>query len=270
MVRPFLLRRTKREVLRELPPKQEIDQLCAPTARQRRLYDALSATLLADVEKKIADVGLARSGINILTALLRLRQMACDPRLVDPSQPAATSAKREAFLELVKSLVEGGRRVLVFSQFVELLTLWRGDLDALGVAYEYLDGRTRDREGCVTRFQTGTAPLFLISLKAGGTGLNLTAADTVIHCDPWWNPAVEEQATARAHRVGQTRAVTVYRLVARGTVEDRVDALKDRKRTLADAVIGHDPREATALAGLTADDIAMLLADATGSDDDEA
>ncbi len=269
MVRPFLLRRTKREVLKELPPKQEIDQVVAPTARQRRLYDALSATLLADVERKIEEVGLARSGINILTALLRLRQMACDPRLVDAGQPAATSAKRDAFLDLVRSLTEEGRRVLVFSQFVELLTLWRADLDAAGIGYEYLDGRTRDREGAVTRFQTGTVPLFLISLKAGGTGLNLTAADTVIHCDPWWNPAVEDQATDRAHRIGQTRSVTVYRLITKGTVEEKIVALKGRKKALAEAVIAED---AGALKGLSADDVRLLLGGAEGDgfeDDDE-
>jgi SNF2 family DNA or RNA helicase len=175
---------------------------------------------------------------------------------VDPSQPAALSAKRQRFLELISALVEEGRRVLVFSQFVELLTLWREDLDAQGIAYEYLDGRTKDRDGAVARFQEGTAPLFLISLKAGGTGLNLTAADTVIHCDPWWNPAVEEQASDRAHRIGQTRAVTVYRLIARGTVEERIEELKRRKRALADAVVSAD---AGALRGLSEEDITLLL-----------
>ncbi len=269
MVRPFLLRRTKRDVLTELPPKQEIDQVVAPTARQRRLYDALSATLLADVERSIEEKGLARSGINILTALLRLRQMACDPRLVDPSQAASTSAKRDAFLDLVRALTAEGRRALVFSQFVELLTLWRADLDDAGIAYEYLDGRTRDREAAVARFQTGGVALFLISLKAGGTGLNLTAADTVIHCDPWWNPAVEDQATDRAHRIGQTRSVTVYRLITRGTVEEKIVALKARKKELAEAVIAED---AGALRGLSADDVRVLLGGAEGDDfeDDES
>ncbi len=263
LVRPFLLRRTKRDVLHDLPPKQEIDQTVALTARQRRMYDALSAAVLSDVEKKIAEQGIARAGISILTALLRLRQMACDPRLVDDAALAASSAKREAFLDLVKSLAAEGRRALVFSQFVELLTLWREDLDTLGIAYEYLDGRTRDREAVVRRFQDGDAPLFLISLKAGGTGLNLTGADTVIHCDPWWNPAVEDQATDRAHRIGQTRAVTVYRLLAKGTVEEKIVALKGRKRELADAVVSGD---AGALKGLSADDVRMLL----GGADDES
>ncbi|MFO0624983.1 MAG: SNF2-related protein [Polyangiales bacterium] len=256
LVRPFVLRRTKREVLTDLPPREDIDVACTPGGRQRKLYDALSTMVRAEVDTKVRAVGLARSGITVLTALLRLRQMACDPRLVDPSQPAALSAKRQRFLELVSALVEEGRRVLVFSQFVELLTLWREDLDAQGVAYEYLDGRTKDRDGAVARFQEGTAPLFLISLKAGGTGLNLTAADTVIHCDPWWNPAVEEQASDRAHRIGQTRAVTVYRLIARGTVEERIEELKRRKRALADAVVSAD---AGALRGLSEEDITLLL-----------
>ncbi len=267
MLRPFLLRRTKRDVLRDLPAKQEIDHAVVPGARQRRLYDALAATALADVEKRIAEVGVARSGISILTALLRLRQMACDPRLVDPSQPAAVSAKREAFLELVQALVAEERRALVFSQFVELLTLWRRDLDGLGIAYEYLDGSTRDRDAVVERFQSGAAPLFLVSLKAGGTGLNLTAADTVIHCDPWWNPAVEDQATDRAHRIGQTRAVTVYRLVAKGTVEEKIVALEGRKRELADAVVTGD---AGALRGLSTDDVRLLLGGADAAEDFEA
>jgi superfamily II DNA or RNA helicase len=256
LIRPFVLRRTKREVLTDLPAKEEIDQGCVLGPRQRKLYDALAATLREEVEEKIREQGMAKSGLSILTALLRLRQMACDPRLVDPSLPASASAKREAFLERVRELVAEGRRALVFSQFVELLTLWRRDLEREGIAYEYLDGRTRDRDAVVARFQNGSAPLFLISLRAGGAGLNLTAADTVIHCDPWWNPAVEDQATDRAHRIGQQRAVTVYRLVARGTLEERIMALKAAKKGLAEAVIRED---AGALRGLTAEDVRALL-----------
>jgi len=266
LVRPFILRRTKREVLTELPPKQEIDQLCAMTPAQRRMYDALAAAALADVEERIASVGIARCGLSILTALLRLRQAACDPRLVDGAQPAAASAKRAAFLELVEGIAREERRVLVFSQFTELLGLWRKDLDAMGIAYEYLDGGTRDRDGAVARFQSGTAPVFLISLKAGGTGLNLTAADTVIHCDPWWNPAAEAQATDRAHRMGQARAVTVYRLIAKGTLEERIVALKERKRALAEAVVAED---AGALRGLSEDDVKGLLGGAEAEEDFE-
>ncbi|MBL8601442.1 MAG: DEAD/DEAH box helicase family protein [Myxococcales bacterium] len=256
LVRPFLLRRRKREVLTELPPKEEINCEVELNAEQKRRYDTLSEALRQELAVKIAAQGLGRSGLAVLTALLRLRQMACDPRLVDPKAPAEASSKREAFLELVDALVEEGRRVLVFSQFVELLSLWRRDLDARGLRYEYLDGGTVDRDAVVERFQQGDAPLFLISLKAGGTGLNLTAADTVIHCDPWWNPAVEDQATDRAHRMGQERPVTVYRLIALGTVEDRIMLLKERKRGLADAVIADG---GGALAGLTPEDLDALL-----------
>jgi superfamily II DNA or RNA helicase len=166
----------------------------------------------------------------------------------------------------VRELVAEGRRALVFSQFVQLLTLWRADLDAEAIAYEYLDGATVRREEIVGRFQKGKAPLFLISLKAGGAGLNLTAADTVIHCDPWWNPAVEEQATDRAHRIGQDKPVTVVRLIARGTIEEKILSLKAKKRELTRAVIGNDAR---ALEGLTVEDVQALLGDASEGADDE-
>jgi hypothetical protein len=199
---------------------------------------------------------------------MRLRQMACDPRLVDPklALEGAESAKREAFLELVRELVAEGRRALVFSQFVQLLTLWRRDLDAEKIGYEYLDGKTTARDEVVARFQEGTAPLFLISLKAGGAGLNLTAADTVIHCDPWWNPAVEDQATDRAYRIGQDKPVTVVRLIASGTIEEKMLSLKAKKRELTRAVIGDDAR---ALEGLTEDDVRLLLGDADAADQDD-
>ena len=261
LVRPFVLRRTKAEVLPDLPPKTEIDLACIFGLRQKRLYDALALTLREAVKKTIETRGLARSRLSVLTAILRLRQMACDPRLVDLAVPAAESAKRAVFLDLVRELVAEGRRALVFSQFVELFTLWRVDLDREKIAYEYLDGSSTNREAIVERFQDGSAPLFLVSLKAGGAGLNLTAADTVIHCDPWWNPAVEDQATDRAHRLGQERAVTVVRLVARGTIEEKIGALKEKKRELALAVIGqeHGEGEARALHGLTDEDVRLLL-----------
>jgi len=263
IVRPFVLRRTKGQVLQDLPPKQEIDLGCTLAASQRRVYDTLAAVLRAEIDQKIRDRGLDASRMNVLTALLRLRQAAIDPRLIDPRHPASFSAKREAFLELVRELREEGRRALVFSQFVEVLSLWSKDLDREGIGYQYLDGSTVQRAAVVDRFQNGTDPLFLISLKAGGTGLNLTAADTVIHCDPWWNPAVEDQATDRTHRIGQTRAVTVYRLIARGTVEDRIQTLKASKREIALAVLGE---QSGALRGLSEEDIQLLLG---ASDDHE-
>jgi superfamily II DNA or RNA helicase len=267
IIRPFLLRRTKDEVLRELPPKTEVDRVVTLRPSDKRMYDALAHTLRTSVARDIEKrEGL--SGLAVFTALMRLRQMACDPRLVDPRLDRADSmsAKREAFLELVRELVAEGRRALVFSQFVELLTLWRRDLDAEGIAYEYLDGGTTKRDAVVARFQEGGAPLFLISLKAGGAGLNLTAADTVILCDPWWNPAVEDQATDRAYRIGQDKPVTVVRLVAQGTIEEKILSLKAKKRALTRAVIGAD---ATALAGLSEDDVRLLLGDSDEGGVDE-
>jgi superfamily II DNA or RNA helicase len=269
LIRPFVLRRTKADVLLDLPPKTEVERSCVLGLRQKRLYDALALTLREAVRRDIDKRGLARSRLSVLTAILRLRQMACDPRLVDPTVAAADSAKRAVFLEVVRELVAEGRRALVFSQFVALFALWREDLDREEIAYEYLDGSSVGRAAIVERFQSGSAPLFLVSLKAGGAGLNLTAADTVIHCDPWWNPAVEDQATDRAHRMGQERPVTVVRLVASGTIEEKIGALKGKKRELAAAVIAgadavndDDARGSVldgALGGLSDEDVGVLL-----------
>lgn len=259
IVRPFLLRRTKRDVLEELPPKTEINRIVSLSSADRRMYDALALSLREALKIDIEKRGLRASTLSAFTAITRLRQMACDPRLIDKHISTTTSAKREAFLDLVRELVAEGRRALVFSQFVELLTLWRKDLEAENISYAYLDGSTTKRDQVVARFQEGSAPLFLISLKAGGAGLNLTAADTVIHCDPWWNPAVEDQATDRAHRIGQNKAVTVVRLIAKGTIEEKILSLKATKRELTNAVIGDDAR---ALAGITAEDIHALLGSA--------
>jgi superfamily II DNA or RNA helicase len=271
LLRPFLLRRTKRQVLGDLPPKQEVDVPCALGPAQRALYDATAALARDEIAARIRADGFERSHLALLTALLRLRQIACDPRLVPGL--GGPSAKRAMFLEIVRELVAEGRRALVFSQFVQFLTLLRHELDREAIAYEYLDGATVDRDAAVARFQQGDAPLFLISLKAGGSGLNLTAADTVIHCDPWWNPAVEDQATDRAHRIGQARAVTVYRLVARGTVEDKIMRLKAAKRALSEAVIA-DTGEA--MPTLSEADVGSLLGavegplDAEDVEDEEA
>ncbi len=259
LLRPFLLRRTKRDVLPELPPKTEIDRVVSLSRADRRIYDALAHTLRESVRRDIERRGLRASTLSVFTALTRLRQVACDPRLVDPRLSDRPSAKREAFLELARDLSQSGRRALVFSQFVALLTLWRADLDEEGIAYEYLDGATVKRDEVVRRFQEGSSPLFLISLKAGGAGLNLTAADTVIHCDPWWNPAVEDQATDRAYRIGQDQPVTVVRLVARGTIEEKIGSLKAKKRALTSAIISDEPR---ALRGITEEDLRLLLGDA--------
>ena len=261
IVRPFLLRRTKAEVLSDLPPKTEIDRFVTLSRENKRLYDALAHTLRASIARAVERRDGGAGQLSVFTALTRLRQMACDPRLVDPSQSPSASAKREAFLELVRELVSEKRRALVFSQFVELFNLWRKDLDAVGIRYEYLDGSTRKRDVVVRNFQEGDAPLFLVSLKAGGAGLNLTAADTVIHCDPWWNPAVEDQATDRAHRIGQDKPVTVVRLLAAGTIEEKILSLKAKKRGLVETVLEDG---AGALAGLDEATLRVLFGDVDG------
>lgn len=196
----------------------------------------------------------------VLSALLRLRQVCCDLRLLksDKPDPDATSGKLELFRELLEEVLDGGHRVLVFSQFVGMLALLQEELKREGVEYCYLDGSTQDRGEVVNRFQSSPQiPVFLISLKAGGVGLNLTGADTVIHFDPWWNPAVEDQATDRAHRIGQTRVVTSYKLIARDTVEEKILTLQKRKREVIQATIGGEEQFA---ASLSWEEIQELLA----------
>ena len=192
------------------------------------------------VRQEIAAKGFARSRIVILDALLKLRQVCCDPRLVKlaAARKVGASAKLDHLMQIVPSLIEEGRRILLFSQFTSMLDLIEPELERAGIDFVEIRGDTRDRAAPVRRFQSGKVPLFLISLRAGGTGLNLTAADTVIHYDPWWNPAVEDQATDRAHRIGQDKAVFVYKLVARGTVEERMLELQERKRALAAGIYG--------------------------------
>jgi len=241
-VRPFLLRRTKEQVLPDLPPKTEIVRWVELAGGQRDLYESLRLAFDKKLRQVLAQKGVAQSQIMILDALLKLRQACCDPRLVKlpgAAQAARTydSAKLELLLEMLTELLDEGRRVLLFSQFTSMLALIEEELVRRGIAYVKLTGQTKDRETPIRRFQGGEVPLFLISLKAGGTGLNLTAADTVIHYDPWWNPAVEEQATARAHRIGQDKSVFVYKLMTQGTVEEKILALQDRKRGLADNLL---------------------------------
>jgi superfamily II DNA or RNA helicase len=266
-VRPFLLRRTKEQVASELPPKTEIVETVEPGDSQRDLYETIRLTMDKRVREEVARKGLARSHITILDALLKLRQVCCDPRLVKLESArkrvakGASSAKLDRLLEMLPELLADGRRILLFSQFTSMFDLIRPELDRLAIPFVELTGDTRDRETPVRRFQAGEAPLFLISLKAGGTGLNLTAADTVIHYDPWWNPAVEDQATDRAHRIGQDKPVFVYKLVTAGTVEERMVQLQERKRRLGEAVYDQD-RTAEDL--LTADDLDFLLAPIDG------
>jgi superfamily II DNA or RNA helicase len=242
-IHPFILRRTKAEVAKDLPEKIETDQFCELTGEQAALYAAVLKEVRAQVMGEVERQGLARSHIQILAGLTRLRQAACDPRLLGLPREFGDedSGKLVALRDLIQTSIEGGHKVLLFSQFVSMLTLIRRGLDEDGVRYEYLDGSTKDRQERVENFQSDDGPpVFLISLKAGGSGLNLTAADTVIHFDPWWNPAVEDQATDRAHRIGQTKVVTTYRLIAKGTIEEKILELAEKKRELVGAVLSED------------------------------
>ncbi len=238
-IAPFILRRSKGEVARELPPKTEITRRVVLEGRQRRLYDNLRTRLAEELREVIAERGIESSGIVVLDALLKLRQVCCDPRLVkhDSARRITQSAKFELLMEMLPELIAEGRHILLFSQFTEMLGLIAAELDKRKIRYTTLTGETRDRATPVEQFQQGETPLFLLSLKAGGVGLNLTAADTVIHYDPWWNPAAEAQASDRAHRIGQDKPVFVYRLICADSVEERIEALKARKAELADAIL---------------------------------
>ncbi|MEO9080132.1 MAG: DEAD/DEAH box helicase [Rhodanobacter sp.] len=240
-VSPLLLRRRKDDVLTDLPAKTEIVHMLELEGDQRALYETLRLAQHERVQQAVRDRGLAQSGIIVLDALLKLRQACCDPRLVKlaSAKKIGVSAKLDALLELLDSLLSEGRRVLLFSQFTEMLGLIEAALIKRKVSHQLLTGQTPagERSALVKRFQDGEVPVFLISLKAGGVGLNLTAADTVIHYDPWWNPAAEAQATDRAHRIGQDKPVFVYRLICAGTVEEKIQAMQHRKAELARAVL---------------------------------
>ena len=249
LVRPLVLRRLKGEVLRDLPPKTEITLTVEPDERERAAYEALRENELASIHDD--DKG---ARMKILAALMRLRRFCCSPSLAVPGM--GTGAKLEALEALLGDLRENGHRALVFSQFTDVLALVKPILERNGWGCEYLDGGTpqKERSRRVEAFQRGGAPFFLVSLKAGGTGLNLTSANYVVLLDPWWNPAVEDQAADRAHRIGQHNPVTVYRLVVRGTVEEKVVALHGEKRALADAIL-----DGTSDAALSENDLMALL-----------
>jgi superfamily II DNA or RNA helicase len=256
-LRPFLLRRTKEQVAKELPAKSEQTIFCEMEGPQRKLYNELRTHYRNSLLKKVDSVGLAKSKIQVLEALLRLRQAACHPGLLDPKRIGDPSAKIDLLMEQLEELIEEGHKALVFSQFTSLLAIVRDLLDKRQVPYEYLDGATRDRQQCVEKFQNDPdCRLFLISLKAGGLGLNLTAAEYVFLLDPWWNPAVEAQAVDRAHRIGQTRQVFAYRIIARDTVEEKVLELQKSKRELAAAIIGE---ENSVIRDLKREDLELLL-----------
>ncbi|MBI4327883.1 MAG: SNF2 helicase associated domain-containing protein [Chloroflexi bacterium] len=249
-VRPFLLRRLKQEVAKDLPEKIEQVAFCELTEDQQAVYQQVLEASRREVVNAVDARGLQKSRMIILNALLRLRQICCDLRLLklENVDAATASGKLDLFSELLDEALDGNHRLLVFSQFVGMLTLLRENLEAGQIPFCYLDGATSDRAGVVQRFQgNADIPVFLISLKAGGVGLNLTGADTVVHFDPWWNPAVEDQATDRAHRIGQTRVVTSYKLIARGTVEEKILHLQARKKELIKGVLGGEESLSEAL-----------------------
>ncbi len=259
VIHPFILRRTKSEVVKDLPPKIEVDKIIDLAPDQKAIYLQVLREVRAQVMGEVDRQGVARSQLHILAGLTRLRQAACDPRLLGLPREFDhdDSGKLAALRELVDEVESGGHRVLIFSQFVSMLRYVREALDEDNIRYEYLDGSTIDRAERVDRFQSDpTCTAFLISLKAGGSGLNLTGADTVIHFDPWWNPAVEDQASDRAHRIGQDKIVTVYRLVAAGTIEEKILQLKQRKKDLVATVLTEDSGGAKRL---TRDDVDELF-----------
>ena len=244
-VAPFMLRRRKDEVAAELPAKTEIIRSVRLGSAQATLYESIRLSMEKRVREAIAAKGLARSHITVLDALLKLRQVCCDPALLSLPQAKKVreSAKLELLMDLLPEMVEEGRRILLFSAFAKMLGLIEKRLDEAGIGYSKLTGQTRKRDQAIERFRGGEVPVFLISLKAGGVGLNLTEADTVIHYDPWWNPAAENQATDRAHRIGQDKAVFVYKLLTENTVEERIIAMQERKQSLADGVYGRDEQD---------------------------
>lgn len=256
--RAFMLRRRKSDVVSELPPKIEMIRSVPLGEKQAALYESIRISMDKQVRDAIAAKGFARSQIMILDALLKLRQVCCDPALlkIDSAKSVKESAKLEMLMELLEELLEEGRRILLFSQFTSMLSIIEERLSKAKIGYVKLTGQTKNREAVIDTFKSGSVNLFLISLKAGGVGLNLTQADTVIHYDPWWNPAAEHQATDRAHRIGQEKQVFVYKLIAENTLEEKILALQERKQALADGVYENKDD----VGGLTQEDMQALLA----------
>jgi SNF2 family DNA or RNA helicase len=248
-----MLRRTKNQVLKELPARTEILIQVELSQEEMAFYEALRRQAIAKLENSDAQAGTKH--LQVLAEIMRLRRACCNPSLIMPDSPVKSS-KLEAFGEILQELLENRHKALVFSQFVDHLTILRNYLDEQKINYQYLDGSTpiKERKKRVDAFQNGEGDVFLISLKAGGTGLNLTAADYVIHMDPWWNPAVEDQASDRAHRIGQKRPVTIYRLVAQHTIEEKIVDLHHQKRDLADSLL-----EGTDMSGKVSTDQLLQL-----------
>ena len=248
IVRPFILRRTKDVVEKSLPPKEEVRLFAEMGTRQKAAYDALKDGYRSRIAAALREKGIAGSGALIFEGLLRLRQAACIPEHANPSLKGIPAAKLELLEEVLEEIVAEGHRVLVFSQFVKTLQVIAGMLDHRQVPYAYLDGSTRNRQQVIDRFQADAGvPLFLLSLKAGGLGINLTAADYVVIFDPWWNPAVERQAVDRSHRIGQRKPVFVCRLITKESIEERILVLQEQKRALAAELIEENPRSLLSL-----------------------
>ncbi len=254
LLRPFILRRKKDDVLKELPPKTEVTLEVELSPEERVFYEALRRQALENIHS--SEGGFNQKRFQILAELMRLRQAACHPRLVK-ADSKLQSSKLQLFGEIVEELIEEGHKALVFSQFVSHLHIIENWVKSRGIKYQYLDGSTPlpQRDRSIREFQSGEGDLFLISLRAGGFGLNLTAADYVIHMDPWWNPAVEDQASDRAHRIGQERPVTIYRLVSSGTIEEKIVRLHAEKRELADSLL----ERTEAAARLNVEELVALL-----------
>ena len=248
-IKPFMLRRTKEMVATELPEKTEMIRTIPISGKQRDLYETVRLAMDKKVQDEISKKGFARSQIMILDALLKLRQVCCDPRLLSltAAQNVNVSAKLDMLMEMVPEMVEEGRKILIFSQFVKMLEIIEQELEKEGIPYTLLTGSTRNRDEVIMNFQEGDIQVFLISLKAGGVGLNLTAADTVIHYDPWWNPAVERQATDRAYRIGQDKPVFVYKLLTEETVEEKILQMQHNKQALADALYQDKEQKETSI-----------------------
>jgi SNF2 family DNA or RNA helicase len=258
-LKPFMLRRTKAQVAKELPPKTEIIERIQLEGAQRDLYETVRVLMEKRVRDEIDKKGLAKSHIIFLDALLKLRQICCDPRLLkmDAAKKVKESAKLERLMELVPEMVAEGRKILIFSQFTSMLDLIADELKREKIEYVTIRGDTDDRGTPVKQFQAGKVPVFLLSLKAGGTGLNLTAADTVIHYDPWWNPAVENQATDRAYRIGQDKPVFVHKMIVEEGIEEAIELLKKKKAALAEALFEGSSRQPLLL---TEADVSALFA----------
>ena len=244
-VKPFMIRRTKEKVASELPAKSEIIKYTQFEAKQSKLYESIRVTMEKKVQEAVQAKGLGSSHITILDALLKLRQVCCDPSLlkIEEAQKVHESAKLELFLDLIDELMQEGRKVLVFSQFTSMLSIIEERIKIRKIKYTKLTGSTKKREEAIEQFTTGKADIFLISLKAGGVGLNLVEADTVIHYDPWWNPAVENQATDRAYRIGQTKAVFVYKLIVENTIEAKILEMQKKKQAIQDGIYDEDKQQ---------------------------